>query len=424
MKISWRRRLAVAFALGFFSTMSCGQGDVPGVSAAASPDHSASEAALRRAISEIASGNPDYARMTTVLAGNIRQQLIQMEAIFKSWGDIRSITFKDTDVSRGDVYDITFANGTAEFNIGLTPDGKIAGIGVRPTGIPPRVAAASPSVPVPSDAVAAVPGSYQVTAEAAGDRRGLRIFRPTDLGKLPEGDALPVVVWANGGCAFDVPGYAGFLTTIASHGFLVITTAGAAPDGDPMRAATADDLYGAIKWTERENTRATSPLRGRLVTRHIAVMGQSCGGALALSVGADPRVATVGLFNFGVEPSATKGPGAPSPASAMDTVRALQASVLIINGGVSDAMMAPSKATFEALGNVPAFYGSRYGAGHVATMFYPGGGEFANVASSWLLWRLKHDEKAGQMFAGQQCGLCTNSKWVVATKHLPGSRGS
>jgi hypothetical protein len=146
--------------------------------------------------------------------------------------------------------------------------------------------------------------------------------------------------------------------------------------------------------------------------------GQSRGGALAVSVGADPRVGTIGLFNFGVESSDTNVPVARLPTLAMDTVRALRTSVLVINGGVSDAMMAPSKATFEAVGNVPGFYGSRYGVGHVATISYPGGGEFANVASNWLLWRLKHDKKAGRMFAGDKCGLCTNPSWEVASKHL------
>jgi|SRR5665213_3550834 len=416
MDTGWRKRLAVAFALGLFSTASSGQGEVPTALAAASADHSATESALRRSISELASGNPDYSRMTTTLAENFRQGVPLLEAIFSSWGDIRSITFRDTDAARGDVYDVTFANGAAEISIALTPDGKTAGVGVRPTGVPPGLAAASPSVL--ADAPAATPGPYQVTAESAGDRAGLRIFRPTDLTKLPQRDSLPVVVWANGGCSFDVPGYAGFLTTIASYGFLVITTAGTPPAGDPVRAETADDLYGAIDWTERENNRVKSALRGKISTRHVAVMGQSCGGALALAVGADPRVGTVGLFNFGVGPSDTNVSGARLPALTMDTVRTLRASVLVINGGVSDAMMAPSKATFEAVGNVPGFYGSRYGAGHVATMFYPGGGEFANVAANWLLWRLKHDEKAGRMFAGHQCGLCTNPTWVVATKHL------
>jgi len=79
-------------------------------------------------------------------------------------------------------------------------------------------------------------------------------------------------------------------------------------------------------------------------------------------------------------------------------------------------MLAPSKAAYDALNKVPAFYGSRHNAGHSATFFHPGGGEFANVASSWALWQLKGDKKAGAMFAGKSCGLCTNANWDVAAK--------
>ena len=41
---------------------------------------------------------------------------------------------------------------------------------------------------------------------------------------------------------------------------------------------------------------------------------------------------------------------------------------------------------------------------------------FANVASSWALWQLKGDKKAGAMFAGKDCGLCKNPSWDTASK--------
>jgi hypothetical protein len=129
-------------------------------------------------------------------------------------------------------------------------------------------------------------------------------------------------------------------------------------------------------------------------------------------------VTTLGLFNFGIESDGPNQIDSATPAPTMKAVRALKLSVLVINGGTTDAMMAPSKATFEALGNVPAFYGSRAAVGHVGTMFHPGGGEFANVASDWLLWRLKHDRAAREVFLGDPCGLCTNPKWTVASNHL------
>jgi hypothetical protein len=92
--------------------------------------------------------------------------------------------------------------------------------------------------------------------------------------------------------------------------------------------------------------------------------------------------------------------------------------VLLLNGGEPDFLMGASAATFEAISHVPAFYGARHNGGHSATYFHPGGGEFANVASSWLLWTFKGDKEAGKMFVGNACSLCTNSNWDVKSKMI------
>jgi len=92
--------------------------------------------------------------------------------------------------------------------------------------------------------------------------------------------------------------------------------------------------------------------------------------------------------------------------------------VLLINGHERDFLMASSKATFDAIDKLPAFYGARHGAGHTATVDHPGGGEWANVASNWLKWQFKGDKQAGKMFVGKNCSLCTNSTWDTASKNL------
>ncbi len=141
-------------------------------------------------------------------------------------------------------------------------------------------------------------------------RPSSRRFHPTSLDAFPKKDTLPVVIWGNGGCAVDNPKYDGFLSTIASHGFLVITTTGAPqPAGAPRQQSTADDLKAAVDWAERESTRAGSPLNGKIDTKKVAVMGQSCGGALALTLGGDPRVGTIGVFNSGMQAAGS----APNP---------------------------------------------------------------------------------------------------------------
>jgi dienelactone hydrolase len=187
-------------------------------------------------------------------------------------------------------------------------------------------------------------------------------------------------------------------------------------EGAARRQETADDVRGAIDWTEKENARDGSPLKGKIALEKVAVMGQSCGGFLSIMLGADPRVKTIGVFNSGVQKAVAGAPASIVPTP--DGLPKLHGPVLLINGSEPDFMMAQSAATFDMIENLPAFYGARHNAGHTATVFHPGGGEFANVASNWLMWTFKGDKKAGAMFVGKNCGLCTNSNWDVRSKGI------
>jgi hypothetical protein len=259
----------------------------------------------------------------------------------------------------------------------------------------------------------AVPGPYQVTSEPAFDAPGLHVYRPAALDAFPKADTLPVMVWGNGGCAIDSTHFSGFLTTIASHGILVIGTV--PEEGAARRQETADDMRAAIDWARKENARTGSPLEGKIAVDKVAVMGTSCGGFLSLALGADPRVKTIGVFNSGVQNAA---PGGRSPQPGPDVLPKLHGPVLLLNGSDPDFLMPASLATFEAIDHLPAFYGARHNAGHSATYFHPGGGEFANVASDWLLWQFKADKKAAKVFVGKDCRLCTNSDWDVKSKGI------
>jgi dienelactone hydrolase len=271
----------------------------------------------------------------------------------------------------------------------------------RPAGITPDMIATA--LPV-EGAPLAVPGPYAVESGPAFGSPGHVVYRPADLAPFPARDTLPVMVWGNGGCAINSARYAGFLTTIASHGFLVIATA--AEPGAAGGRATAANLRKGLEWAEAETARAGSPLNGKIAVDRVAIMGQSCGGFLSLELGTDPRVDTIGVFNSGLQGTDT----AP--------LAALRGPVLLINGHERDFLMASSRATFDAIETQPAFYGARHGAGHTATVDHPGGGEFANVASNWLRWQLKGDRQAARMFVGKDCALCTNPNWDTASKRL------
>src|SRR5690606_14004026 len=123
---------------------------------------------------------------------------------------------------------------------------------------------------------------------------------------------------------------------------------------------------------------------GKIATDKMAVMGQSCGGFMSIEVGADARIDTIGVFNSGVQrPNPNGGPGMGGTNATTESLAALHGPVLFINGGEVDFRYEPSRANYELV-TQPAFYGARDNAGHTATVFHPGGGEYANVASSWL----------------------------------------
>jgi hypothetical protein len=280
---------------------------------------------------------------------------------------------------------------------------------------PPGITREMIERPLPLEgAPLAEPGPYKVLSEGAFGSPGHLVFRLAALEAFPKKDSLPVMVWGNGGCALDSTPYSGFLTTIASHGFLVLGTV--PQEGSPQRQAAADDLRAAIDWAGKENARTGSPLKGKIALDKVAVMGQSCGGFLSIALGADPRVKTIGVFNSGVQKAAAGAPASPMPGP--DALPKLHGPVLLINSSEPDFMMAQSAATFDLIQNLPAFYGSRHTAGHTATVFHPGAGEFANVASNWLEWTLKGDKKVGSMFAGKNCALCTNPNWDVKSKGI------
>lgn len=239
-------------------------------------------------------------------------------------------------------------------------------------------------------------------------------------------------MWANGGCIKDSETYRGFLTTIASHGFLVLTTrvlefeAQGRPamlivDGAVQVQVPPEALRGALDWAKAEARRKNSPLYGKIATDLMAVMGQSCGAMSAVVLGSDPRVDTIGLFNgSGIAPTPPVPlPDPPrTPFPSLDALADLHGPVLVVNGHEADFVMAESANTYDAIDDVPAFYGARRDAGHLGTFEHPGGGEFANVASDWLKWTLKGDQTAGQMFLGEDCGLCGNTNWEARSRRL------
>lgn len=260
----------------------------------------------------------------------------------------------------------------------------------------------------------AIPGPYEVISEPAFGLASHRIWRPADLSAFPSQDSLPVMTWGNGGCAINATRYGDFLSTIASHGFLVISTV-PVEGAEPARG-NAQNMIDAFDWADAENARTGSPLNGKIATDKMSAMGQSCGGFMSVGAGVDSRVGTIGMFNSAV--SAPNPDGQDGGRATTETLADLHGPVLIIDGGEVDFMYEPAKENFALIDHVPVFYGSRFNAGHTATVFHPGGGEYANVASNWLRYVFKGDAEAGEMFLGSSCSLCTLDTWETMSKGM------
>ena len=296
------------------------------------------------------------------------------------------------------------------------------------------------------------------------------IYRPATLGASKH----PVLVWGEGGCAKDGLQFPEFLNEIASHGVVVIADgppvartapgggaapgagggapgpraggappaggaapqAGAAPPaggaapgpraggGAPPAGARAGGgggagrgnmtdgsaLIQAIDWIAKEGNDRTSRFYQKVETNRVAAMGMSCGGLMSYGASADPRIATVGIWNSGlIQPDEKIFSG-------------LHSSVIIITGGESDIAYANGKRDFETLpAKIPVFYGVYPSVGHGGTYNQDNGGPYGVAGVAWLKWQLMNDTsaKGKGYFVGPNCGICGDSNWQVASRALP-----
>lgn len=262
------------------------------------------------------------------------------------------------------------------------------------------------------------------------------LYHPVNL---TDAGTLPVVLWGNGACWNAGNSFRWFLSEIASYGYLVIAIGPIDAVPRPLlpismapiapSAATAKDalklpppathssqLIDALNWAISANGHAGGQFYHRLNTDAVAVMGQSCGGAQAIEASADPRVRTTMVWNSGLfrEPTSMAG-GKPLTKKDLEL---LHGPTAYISGDAEDIAFVNANEDFDYLKRIPLLRAYERGVLHSGTYGERNGGEFAGVAVAWLDWQLKGDSRARLMFAGPDCGLCVNPRWVVRTKNL------
>jgi dienelactone hydrolase len=268
-------------------------------------------------------------------------------------------------------------------------------------------------------------------------------YYPADLTRLGP-KKLPIVVWGNGACINAGNRFRQFLTEIASHGYLVVSGGsmadkefevgpqenpaprqpgagapgqrGTPPPQDPANPpgrVTVPIMKRAIDWALEQNASSASRFHGKLDPAHVVVMGQSCGGGLAIELAVDDmRVTGLGVWNSG----AVLGSGAASTSIPLERIRG---PVLIITGSEPlDIAFGSGKSTFERINHVPVFYGWRETMQHIGTYGAADGGELGQIAWKWLEWTTRGDQVAAKTFIGPACSMCKDPAWHISKKHV------
>jgi hypothetical protein len=91
-----------------------------------------SEQALGEYIDALRRGAPKYDDMTPQVAAYTRQELVLNQAILARFGALRAMSFRTVTANGNDLYFVHFANGSAEWRIGLVKQGRIGRIALGP----------------------------------------------------------------------------------------------------------------------------------------------------------------------------------------------------------------------------------------------------------------------------------------------------
>ena len=96
------------------------------------------EAALRSLVAGLASGSPDYDKLSPRFAEVVRRDLPMTHRMFSSLGELKSVTFRGRGAMGDDAYNLVFANGEVMMSAALDADGRMAGGILQPVGPPGR----------------------------------------------------------------------------------------------------------------------------------------------------------------------------------------------------------------------------------------------------------------------------------------------
>jgi pimeloyl-ACP methyl ester carboxylesterase len=229
--------------------------------------------------------------------------------------------------------------------------------------------------------------SAQVINTRGLDHSLYTIFRPACM---KDGETYPVITWANGTCG-ETQGYAPLLSTVASHGYVIIasnsTWTGTAP--------TDKVQLRALDYAKYLNDDTNSILYHRLDLDKIGAMGHSQGAQATANASSDPRIKAVMFFSGGtsnhqpfVYISADRDIGTPTTTTLSSAT----------NGATQPGSWIFYHDVLETGGS---------STGHLVLMEQPE--RVLDMTIAWWDFQLKGDAAAKSMFVGDGCTLCSQT---------------
>jgi hypothetical protein len=91
---------------------------------------------LRGLVAGLASGSPDYDKLSPGFAEVVRRDLPRTQPLFASMGELKSVTFRERGAMGDDTYDLVFANGVVRMSAVLDAEGRMNGGFFRPMATP------------------------------------------------------------------------------------------------------------------------------------------------------------------------------------------------------------------------------------------------------------------------------------------------
>jgi hypothetical protein len=254
---------------------------------------------------------------------------------------------------------------------------------VAGTGIPSTPGDCS-SLPPATDYAAKGPFADAKMFSGVGPSSNYTLFRPdASLGK--DGFKHPIATWGNG-ITTTPSQYTSLLTTIASHGFVVI----ASNDTTAERPA----LSAGLDWLIEQNK--AGEMQGKLDTMRELAIGYSWGGGAAIDTSNRPNIVATVSFH-GMPPRET---------SAFQDMH----SPLLLFTSTGDTFVSASgyvTPNYEK-STVQTFYATLMDSSFSHISIIPDAGPERGPAIAWLRFWACKDENARKFFYGDDCTLCTS----------------